>query len=101
MISQESILHKLQLLESMKAELILRVGQVFAALAVNSESKIKEALASVILTCYILGRRLGIDFPQMDETVFTLTGNTIKQGVEAEKIFGDYSEYLRYLRQKR
>ena len=101
MIDQQSILYKLQLLERIKAELITHVGQFFTALAVHQEQRMKESLAAIILTCYILGRRLGIDFLQLDETVFMLTGNTIKQDTTAEKVFGDYSEYLRYLRQKR
>lgn len=101
MISQEFIVRKLQLLEKVKAQLILAVGQVFNAMALKSEIGVKEALAAVIINCYILARRLGIDFSQLDETVITITGNNIKNKSEIEKAFGDYSEYLRYLRQKR
>jgi len=37
----------------------------------------------------------------MEEIVNTRLGHNIKQETEAERWFGDMSEYRRYLRQKR
>lgn len=102
MFSHESeILRRLRLIEWLKAELITKVGQLYQAMAQNSDQAICQALAQVVTHCYILGRRLGIEFAALDAAVENQINNNIKQEHEAEKLFGDFSEYRRYLRQKR
>jgi NTP pyrophosphatase (non-canonical NTP hydrolase) len=101
LFSHESdILRKLRLLESLKAELVTNVGQLYQAIARNGGQSITEGLASVILSCYILARRLGIDFAALDETVSAKISQNIKREHEAEELFGDFSEYQRYLRKR-
>lgn len=102
MFSHESeILRKLRIIEGLKAELITNVGQLYQAMAKNSEQAIIEALAALVTGCYVLGKRLGVDFNVLDAAVMTKLGQGIKQEYEAEKWFGDMSELSRYLRQKR
>lgn len=101
MFSHESdILRKLRLIEFLKAELVTNVGQLYQAIARNGEQAISEGLASVVTSCYILARRLGIDFSAMDEAVAARVAHNIKREHEAEKLFGDFSEYQRYLRKR-
>lgn len=102
MFSQESdILRKLRLIEGLKADLLTEVGKLYQAMAHNKRDLMGEALAQVIILAFVLGRRLGIDYPEMDEIVNAKLGHNIKQETEAERWFGDMSEYRRYLRQKR
>lgn len=102
MVSQESdILRKLRLIEGLKADLLVEVGKLYQAMARNQQADIGEALAQVIISTHVLGRRLGIDYSEMDEIVNTRLGHNIKQEPEAERWFGDLSEYRRHLRQKR
>lgn len=101
MFSQESdILRRLRLIEQLKADLVLSVGELFKAIVKNSESALADGLATVVITCYVLGRRLGIDFAVLDEAIGNQLNQNIKKNHEAEKWFGDYSEYLRHLRRK-
>ncbi|MDD4599707.1 hypothetical protein SDC9_04211 [bioreactor metagenome] len=101
MFSNESdILRKLRLIEMLKAELVTNVGQLYQAIAKNGGQAIQEGLASIILSCYILARRLGIDFAALDEAVTAKIAQNIKREHEAEKLFGDFSEYQRYLRRR-
>jgi len=100
--SQESdILHKLRLIEGLKADLLTEVGKLYQAMAHNKREAIGDALAQLIISAFVLGRRLGIEYPEMEEIVNTRLGHNIKQETEAERWFGDMSEYRRYLRQKR
>jgi NTP pyrophosphatase (non-canonical NTP hydrolase) len=100
--SQESdILRKLRLIEGLKADLLAEVGKLYQAMARNKREAIGEALAQVVISAYVLGRRLGIDYPEMDEIVNTKLGHNINQEPEVERWFGDMSEYRRHLRQKR
>ncbi len=101
MFSHESdILRKLRLIETLKAELVTTVGQLYQAVAKNSEQAIAEGLASVVLYSYVLARRLGIDFAALDEAIAARTAHNIKREHEAEKLFGDFSEYQRYIRKR-
>ena len=86
MFSHETdILRKIRLIEWLKAELVTSVGQVFQAIAKNSQSAINDALAAVLVSCYILGKRLGIDFEALEEAVLLRITQCIAQGQEAEK----------------
>jgi hypothetical protein len=100
--SQESdILRRLRLIEGLKADLLTEVGKLYQAMIHNKREAIGEALAQLIISAFVLGRRLGIEYSQMDEIVNARLGHNIKQETEAERWFGDMSEYRRYLRQKR
>lgn len=102
MFSHESeIIRKLRLIEGLKADLISCVGQLYQAMAQNSEQAISEGLAAVVTACYVLGRRLGVDFAALDEAVLARVQQQIKREPETEKWFGDFSEYQRHLRQRR
>ena len=102
MFSNESdILRKMRLIEWLKAELITQVGLVYQAMAKNKERAISEGLAGIILACYILAKRLGINFDSLDQDVLKKVEQNIKSEHEVEKWFGDFSEYQNYLRQKR
>lgn len=102
MFSNESeILRKMRLIEWLKAEIITHMGHLYQAMAKNSEQAISEGLATLIVDCYILARRLGIAFDSLDKAIVRKIEQNIKSEHEVEKWFGDFSEYQRHLRQKR
>ncbi|BBB90617.1 MAG TPA: MazG-like family protein [Methylomusa anaerophila] len=100
MFSQEpDILRKLRLIEGLKADLLINVGEVYRAMAQNRpQETVAGALAEVIITAYVLGRRLGLDYAEMDDIVVARLGQDIKKEPEIERWFGDLSEYRRHLR---
>lgn len=101
MFSNESeILRKMRLIEGLKAELITHIGQLYQAMAKNREQAISEGLAAVVVSCYILGKRLGINFDTLDKAVMAKVEQDIRKEQDVEKWFGDSSEYQRHLRQK-
>jgi len=98
--NESEILRKMRLIEWLKAELITQVGQLYQAMAKNSELAISEGLAGIVVACYILARRLGIAFDSLDRGVLKKVEQNIKNEHEVEKWFGDFSEYQHHLRQK-
>ncbi len=100
-VGESEILRKLHLLEWLKAELVVNVGGVFHAIAQNSEQAMCRVLAKTVINCYVLGRRLGIDFNRVDDAIIEEVSYNIKKENEVETWFGDYSELKRYLRQQR
>ena len=102
MFSNESdILRKMRLIEWLKAELITQVGYLYQAMAKNREQAIGEGLAGIIISCYILAKRLGIGCDSLDKDVLKKVEQNIKSEHEVEKWFGDFSEYQNHLRLKR
>jgi hypothetical protein len=101
LFSHESdILRKLRFIEALKAELVIQVGQFYHAMSQNSEQAMRDALASVVISCYVLARRLGISFSGLDEAIESKLENNIQREVEVEKLYGDLSEYKRHLRRR-
>lgn len=102
MFSQESdIVKTMRLIEGLKAELIINVGQLHKVLAENGGKKVQEMLAVVIINCYVLGKRLGINFEQLDEAVKEKSNIYGKSNHEIETRFGDFSKLSRHLENKR
>lgn len=102
LFSQESdIVKTMRLIEELKAELIHTVGELYGALARNSVQQSKEALALLIAEVYVLGKRLGINFDELDEAVLYRVKECGKDSGELENRFGDFSKLARHLQQKR
>jgi hypothetical protein len=101
LFSHESdILRKLRFIEALKAELVVQVGQFYHAMSESSEQAIRDALASIVISCYCLARRLGVSFSGLDEAINNKLEKNIEREVEIEKLYGDLSEYKRHLRRR-
>lgn len=102
MFSRESeLVRTMRLVESLKGDLICSVGDLYKALAESGAARGKDALAAVVMLCYVLGRRLGIEFSALDEAVARKVEALSTDASELETRFGDYSNLTRYLRDKR
>ncbi|CUH95814.1 hypothetical protein P22_1894 [Propionispora sp. 2/2-37] len=98
---ETEMLRKIRFIDWLKAEIVANIGSIYQAMAKNSEQAVKEGLATLILSCYVLGRRLGIPFGELDEIILAKTGENIRREHEAERLFGDFTAYQRYLQQRR
>ncbi len=56
----------LKMVEWLKAELLDGVARLFKALLRSGSEPISDALASIIIICYLLARRVGINFLALD-----------------------------------
>jgi len=102
LFSQESdIVKTMRLIEGLKADLIKNLGDLYKAMAQNSEATIKESLARLIIHGYVLGKRLGIEFADLDETIKHKLNEYSKNNDALENRFGDFSKLKRFLEQKR
>lgn len=100
--SQEGgIAKNIKIIEWLKADLITSVSALFKAMLRCNEELIMDALASLHITCYVLGRRLGINFARLDLKVEAKLRKGIDQEHEVEKWYGDLSGLLNYLAEKK
>jgi hypothetical protein len=96
-VGQETgIARNLRVVEWLKADLVASTAAVFRAMAGGSDDKLVDALAGVVITCYVLARRLGIGFSVLDLRVEAKLRQNIDDGHEVERWYGDLSSYLSY-----
>jgi hypothetical protein len=97
---ESDILRKLKFIEALKADLVVQVGKFYHAMAQNSDEAILGALASIVISCYVLCRRLGFPLDGLDEAIGRRLNEDIEREVDVEKLYGDLSEYKRHLRRR-
>jgi hypothetical protein len=101
MAHDSDILRRLRFIEWLKAELASHLAALLHAIAKNSERAIGEALAALIVTSYVLARRLGHSFESIDQEIFVWLGRYTNKDHDIDKWTGDYADLERHLRQKR
>jgi len=100
--SQEGgIAKNIKVVEWLKADLLTSLSALFKSMLRGSEELILDALASLVITCYILGRRLGINFSRLDLKVEAKLRQGIDEDHEMERWYGDISNLLNYLVDKK
>ncbi|MFZ5945004.1 MAG: MazG-like family protein [Bacillota bacterium] len=93
---QFDIAKNAKVLEELKADLIGTVGTLLRSIVRGSQESIRGCLASIIITSYIIGRRLGLKFYQIDEAVKIQLKNSAGSEHEVEKWFSDLSSLKQY-----
>lgn len=95
------IANNIKVIEWLKADLMASTSSLFKAMLRGSEERLLDALASMVLTCYILGRRLGISFSRLDLRIEAKLRQGIDDGHEVEKWYNDLSSLLNYYTEKK
>lgn len=95
------IAKNIKVIEWLKADLITSVSALFKSMIRGSEEMLLDALSSLIITCYVLGRRLGLNFSRLDVKVEAKLRQGIEEGHEVERWYGDLSSLLSYLMEKK
>lgn len=84
-------------IEWLKTELLSGVAELFRAMRQAREDRIADQLANIIMATYVLGRRLGIDFPQLDSKLRQKVRANAEEPHDFEEWYGDFSTLERYL----
>ena len=90
------VARNLRTIEWLKAELVGGVSALFRSLWKGGDEAILEALASVIIVCYLLTRRLGVHFVRLELKLESQLRRYVSEGHELEEWFGDLSALERY-----
>ncbi len=91
----------LHTIEWLKSELLMGTGSLFKGLLRGSQDVILDSLAQVVISTYLLARRLGFGFVRLDLKIREQLRLNIEAGHEVEKWYGDLSAYLRHLGEPR
>ena len=98
--SDFNIVKNLRAIDWIKAELVAGMGSLFKALIKNNEEVIQDALAGLIVSCYFLGKRLGISFTKLDEIIRQKLQSPPMREHELEQWYGDVSNLENYLKDR-
>lgn len=92
------IAKNIKVIEWLKAEIVDQVGALFKGLYHGKETFIIDSLASLIISIYVLARRVGIPFHKIDKAVVDKISENKTQGHEIEEWYGDLSVLEQYVR---
>jgi hypothetical protein len=90
------ISRSIRIIEWLKSELLDGVANLFRSLFKNSEGLIEDSLANIVISCYFLGRRLGIGFHQLDNKIEGRLQSLLETGHQLERWYGDVSGLLHH-----
>ncbi|MEG6617249.1 MazG-like family protein [Peptococcaceae bacterium 1198_IL3148] len=95
------IAQNIKIIDWLKADLLASLSALFKAMVKGSEERILDALASLIITTYVLGRRLGISFSRLDIKINSKLRQSIEDDHQVERWYGDLTDLLQYQAEKR
>jgi hypothetical protein len=89
-----------KIVEWLKAELVDTVAQLLKSLLKTGSDATVDALATLIIITYVLGRRLGISFQVIEMRIKHKLNHSIDEATEVERRDGDLTQLQNYLESK-
>ena len=89
-----------KIIEWMKKELILSVGDVFDLIFKGVkplDEALQDTLANIIMITYLLAKRLGISFSEIDYQIKEKIRIGIDQNHSVESWYGDFSNLKKHM----
>ena len=90
----------LRVIEWLKAELVDTMAQLLKSLLRTGSDATVDALATLIILAYVLGRRLGISFQIIEMRIKHKLNHTINEATETDRKDGDLFLLQNYLEGK-
>lgn len=89
-----------KVIEWLKTEVLDQVSRLFKAIWEGSTSRIGDCLASLIMSGYILGRRLGISYRELDDQLIDKLRKHRQEGHQLEDWYQDISALEEHMRKR-
>lgn len=94
------IARNIRSIEWLKADMLDGFAALFKALIKNGEDAIIDALAAIVIGCYLFGRRLGMGFGKIENRIRQKVKTEIGTEHELEQWYGDFTALLHHLEEK-
>ncbi|TDX51797.1 MazG-like family protein [Orenia marismortui] len=95
-----SITKNLKIIEWLKSELLANISLLFRVMIKQNETKLLEILTNIIMSTYLLAKRLGYSFDQLDRKLEKQIEVNINNKHQIEAWYGDLSELLEHLKDR-
>lgn len=96
------IAKNIKLIEWLKSEILTSVAELFRLLAngvKGSQEVMADCLASIVVACYLLARRLGVHYGTIDQMIQKKIRLGMLEEHDVEKYYGDLSELRQHLKE--
>ena len=94
------ITKNIKIIEWMKTELIISLGDLFNLLFKGTrpvDQILQDTLANIVMVTYLLSKRLGISFKEIDYKIKEKIREGIEENHSVERWYGDLSNLKNYL----
>ncbi|MEC0243850.1 MazG-like family protein [Paenibacillus dokdonensis] len=89
-----------KVIEWLKTEVVDNVSRLFKALWEGSTTRVGDSLASLIMSSYILARRLGISYRDLDDLLIEKLKKHKQEGHQLEEWYQDISALEEHMRKR-
>ncbi|XID91688.1 MazG-like family protein [Paenibacillaceae bacterium WGS1546] len=89
-----------RMIEWLKTEVLDQASRLFKAIWDGSTSRVVDGLAGLIASTYILGRRLGISYRDLDRAIADKLTKLKQEGHQLEDQYKDLSELTEHIRKR-
>ncbi|GIP29166.1 hypothetical protein J23TS9_42960 [Paenibacillus sp. J23TS9] len=89
-----------KVIEWLKTEVVDNVSRLFKALWEGSTTRVGDSLASLIMSSYILARRLGISYRDLDDLLTEKLKKHKQEGHQLEEWYQDISALEEHMRKR-
>lgn len=95
------IARNIKAIEWLRTEIVVNAGQVCRALQSARDDVVLQALANIMLSCYLLARRLGASFSSLEAELQKRTNQAQADSHELEQWYSDLSNLAAHLEVRR
>ena len=99
-VEDRSITKNLKIIEWLKTELLSSLSLLFKVMLKNSEEKLLDLLANIVMSAYLLAKRLGYSFKQVDRKLEKKLKKNIVDKHKIELWYNDLSKLLEHLKDR-
>ncbi|MFC4302047.1 MazG-like family protein [Cohnella boryungensis] len=89
-----------RMIEWLKTEVVDQMSRLFKAIWDGSTARVVDGLAGLIASSYILGRRLGIPYREVDNAIADKLNRLKQEGHQLEEHYQDLSELSEHIRKR-
>ncbi|HHY05608.1 MAG TPA: hypothetical protein GX532_01330 [Clostridia bacterium] len=98
---QLDIVRKIEILDRLKADLASFQAELYQALLKSDSDDFLAAGAKIIITCFLLTKRLGLNFGHLEKQIYQDTELFLEEENKVEEWYGDISALKDYWNLKR
>lgn len=91
------VARRAKIIEWLKTEMMEELAQLFRGLWEGKQARVVDSLASLIVSCYVLARRLGMSYRELDEAIVEKVKAHSGDKHQLEQWYGDMSSLERHM----
>lgn len=98
--TEVDIAKQIRAIEWLKTEVVVGAATLMRALLRGTEQQTLDSLAALVVSVYVLARRVGVHPARLDAAIESTVRQSIDAGHEIENWYGDLSALRRYFEER-